>query len=76
LITRSLPLLAAGILATLFTGTVLAQGEKVSSAVELARQADRLKPGQWVWAPQISPQGPLLAFIDLSKQHATVCRPH
>lgn len=37
LITRSLSLLAAGILATLLAGPVLAQGEKVSSAVELAR---------------------------------------
>jgi len=74
LITSSLPSLAAGVLAALLAGPVLAQGEKVSSAVELARQADRLKPGQWVWAPQISPQGPLLVFVDLSKQLATVYR--
>jgi hypothetical protein len=61
-------------LATLLAGPVLAQGEKVSSPIELARQADLLKPGQWVWAPQISPQGPLLVFVDLSKQLATVYR--
>ena len=72
--TSLLPLVAAGVLATLLAGPVLAQGEKVSSAVELARQADRLKPGQWVWAPQISPQGPLLVFVDLSRQLATIYR--
>lgn len=53
---------------------VQAQGAKVSSPVELARQADRLAPGQWVWAPQIAPQGPLLIFVDLSRQLATVYR--
>lgn len=51
-----------------------AQGAKTSSAVEMARQADQLKPGQWLWAPQIAPQGPLLVFVDLSKQLATVYR--
>lgn len=54
--------------------TALAQGAKVSSPVELAREADRLAPGQWVWAPQIAPQGPLLVYVDLSKQLATVYR--
>ena len=53
---------------------VQAQGAKVSSPVELARQAERLKPGQWVWAPRIAPQGPVLVFVDLSKQLATVYR--
>lgn len=51
-----------------------AQGSKVSSPLELARQADKLAPGQWVWAPRIAPQGPVLVFVDLSKQLATVYR--
>lgn len=51
-----------------------AQGARVSSPVELARQADRLKPGDWVWAPRIAPQGPMLVFVDLSRQLATVYR--
>lgn len=55
-------------------GVATAQGASASSAVELARQADRLKPGQWVWAPQIAPRGPLLVFVDLSRQTATVYR--
>lgn len=65
-------LLAAAAIATAVPAA--AQGAKVSSPVELARQADRLKPGQWVWAPVIAPKGPLLVLVDLKAQRATVYR--
>ncbi|OON60775.1 L,D-transpeptidase [Massilia sp. KIM] len=67
-------LLTAGLAASLAAGPAAAQGAKTSSAVELARQAERLKPGQWLWAPQIAPRGPMLVFVDLSTQRATVYR--
>jgi L,D-transpeptidase catalytic domain len=51
-----------------------AQGAKVSSPAELARIADELKPGEWVWAPTVAPAGPLLVYVDLSRQRATVYR--
>jgi len=51
-----------------------AQGAVASSPPELARMADRLKPGEWVWAPQVAPAGPLLVYVDLSRQRATVYR--
>lgn len=51
-----------------------AQGATVTSPVELARQAAALKPGQWVWAPQIAPAGPVLVYVDLSTQTADVYR--
>ena len=51
-----------------------AQGAVASSPPELARMADRLKPGDWVWAPQVAPGGPLLVYVDLSRQRATVYR--
>jgi hypothetical protein len=51
-----------------------AQGAKVSSPAELARIADELKPGEWVWAPSVAPSGPLLIYVDLSRQRATVYR--
>ncbi|WP_242146952.1 hypothetical protein [Sphingomonas sp. BAUL-RG-20F-R05-02] len=49
-----------------------AQGAKASSAPELARQAEKLKPGEWVWAGAIAPSGPLLVYVyvDLSRQLA------
>lgn len=53
---------------------LMAQGAKTSAAVELANAAGHLKPGQWVWAPEISPIGPLTVFVDLSTQTATVYR--
>jgi len=76
---RALPALLLS--ATLFTATIAAhapranaQGAKVSSPVELARLADQLKPGEWVWAPAVSPSGPVLIYVDLSAQRATVYR--
>lgn len=51
-----------------------AQGSKVSSPTEFARQADKLKPGQWVWAANVAPAGPILVYVDLSRQLATVYR--
>ena len=51
-----------------------AQGAKVSSPVELARLADQLRPGQWVLAPNVAPEGPILIYVDLSHQRATVYR--
>lgn len=65
---------AALLLATLPLAPALAQGAKVSSAVELAREAESLKPGEWVWAPEVAPSGPLLIYVDLSTQRATVYR--
>ncbi len=51
-----------------------AQGAANSSSVDLARKAESLKPGQWVWAPEIAPAGPVLVYVDLSDQTATVYR--
>lgn len=51
-----------------------AQGAQVSSAPELARRIDQLKPGEWVWAPAIAPSGPVMIYVDLSRQIALVYR--
>lgn len=51
-----------------------AQGKTTSSAVELAQRADTLKPGEWVWAPSISPRGPVTIYADLNRQIATIYR--
>ena len=64
----------AGLAAALCAPAARAQGAKASSAAEFARMADQLKPGQWVWAAQIAPKGPLLVYVDLSRQLATVYR--
>ncbi len=51
-----------------------AQGSTASSATEFARTADRLKAGQWVWAPGVAPNGQVMVYVDLSRQLATVYR--
>lgn len=68
------PLLCAAALPLLWASPALAQGAKASSPVELARDIDRLKPGEWVWAPEVAPAGPILVYVDLSAQRATVYR--
>jgi hypothetical protein len=66
--------MATILLAGLIAAPLHAQGAVASSPPELARMADKLKPGQWVWAPQVAPAGPLLIYVDLSRQRATVYR--
>ena len=51
-----------------------AQGALQSEQLRLAKQAEKLKPGQWVWAEKIAPAGPILVYVDLGRQRATVYR--
>lgn len=67
------PVLAM-LLAALAAEPALSQGRSASSAVDLARAADSLQPGEWVWAPEIAPSGPVLIYVNLSDQRATVYR--
>jgi hypothetical protein len=53
---------------------LLAQGSPNSAQLELARQAHKLKPGQWLLYPNIAPKGPVLIYVDLDTQLATVYR--
>ena len=55
-------------------GQLAAQGAPKSAQLELARQADKLKAGEWVWKPEIAPLGPVLVYVDLGRQRATVYR--
>jgi hypothetical protein len=48
-----------------------AQGAKSSAPIDAARE---LKPGQWIWVPEASPQGPVTILVDLSRQVALVYR--
>ena len=51
-----------------------AQGALQSAQLELAKQAEKLRPGEWVWAERIAPKGPILVYVDLARQWATVYR--
>jgi hypothetical protein len=64
-----------GVLALANSGSpTLAQGAPKSAQLELAKQAEKLKPGQWIWKPEIAPAGPILVYVDLTRQLATVYR--
>lgn len=52
----------------------LASGSKVNSQYQLARKAGDLRPGDWVWAESLAPRGPVLVYVDLDRQLATVYR--
>ncbi len=66
--------LLLGLAAALVPSTGYAQGAKASSPPEFARKIDTLKPGEWVWAPEVAPSGPVLIYVDLSRQIAMVYR--
>jgi hypothetical protein len=64
----------AGAAALGLTAPALAAGTRVTSQYQLARAAAGLKPGDWVWAESLAPRGPVLVYVDLDRQQATVYR--
>src|SRR5215210_6712663 len=62
------------VIAAALASPVVAQGATTSAQLKLAKQAEALKPGEWVWAPQIAKSGPVLVYVDLGRQRATVYR--
>jgi hypothetical protein len=64
----------AALLAAAPPSAALGQGAPKSAALELAKQAEKLKPGEWVWKPEIARDGPVLVYVDLGRQRATVYR--
>lgn len=64
--------LAAFLTTCLLVGPSRAQS--ATAAIELAHQADRLQSGRWVWAPEIAPNGPVVIYVDLSRQLVSVYR--
>lgn len=71
---RNVAWLGASAIALFTAPEAAAQGAITSSAAEFTRMVDRLKPGEWVWAPGIAPAGQVLVYVDLSQQLATVYR--
>jgi len=65
---------ASAFLALSFPTSAIAQGAATSAQLQLAKQADKLKPGEWVWKPDIARTGPVLVYVDIGRQRATVYR--
>ena len=71
---RFIQVILAAALAATPIAQLAAQGAPKSAALELAKQAEKLKPGEWVWKPEIATTGPVLVYVDLGRQRATVYR--
>jgi hypothetical protein len=66
--------LIAASLVTLPLASAVAQGSPESAQLQLAKEAEKLQPGEWVLKPEIAPEGPVLVYVDLGRQRATVYR--
>ena len=53
-------LCAAALLLAASAPPAFAQGAPKSAQLKLAKQADQLKPGEWLLYPDIAPTGPVL----------------
>ncbi|WP_294539139.1 L,D-transpeptidase family protein [uncultured Rhodoblastus sp.] len=68
------PALALWVSLSMSGAPALAQGAQQSAPLDFARDALALKPGEFVWAPEIAPSGPVSIVVDLSTQRATIYR--
>lgn len=64
--------LAIAILAFVFSIPAHAQPSLESGSVTGA--AERLKPGEFLWAPEVAPRGPVLLVVSLATQRAVIYR--
>lgn len=69
---RPFLLLLAGLAAALGQATLSAQPSLQSGSV--AEAAARLKAGEFIWAPEVAPQGPVLLIVSLTNQRAVLYR--
>ena len=45
-----------------------------SAGISVVEAAETLKPGEYLWAPDVAPHGPLLLMVSLTTQRATLYR--
>lgn len=64
-------LLAAALVAS--SGAAPAQQVQIGSG-SVVQTVTTLKPGHYVWAPQVAPEGPMLLIVNLSTQRALLFR--
>jgi hypothetical protein len=72
--TRFGALAACCLLGGMPVSPAIAQGAVKSAQLQLAKEAEKLQAGEWVLYPNIAPQGPVLVYVDLGRQLATVYR--
>src|SRR5690606_15689614 len=63
--------LAIGVLALASAGS--AQRQPLDSG-SVMQAVERLKPGHFIWAPEIAPQGPMLVVVNIATQRLVAYR--
>lgn len=53
---------------------VLSIAQAPTAGESVLGAAEALKPGEYLWAPQIAPHGPLLLIVSTATQRATLYR--
>ncbi|MGE0773754.1 MAG: L,D-transpeptidase [Sphingomonadaceae bacterium] len=72
-LTRRMLLAAStALVAGLGTGPLFAQA--ASDKGSIAATVEKLEPGQYLWAPEAAPKGPVIVVVSLAKQRAYVYR--
>ena len=57
---------------TLYVGAPRADG--MHPLVSVVQAVTQLKPGEYVWAPEVAPQGPMLLIVNIATQRAVLFR--
>jgi hypothetical protein len=63
----------AGVVLLLASGAVLAQRVSLGEG-SVVQKVAKLRPGQYVWAPELAPNGPMLLVVNLASQRAVLFR--
>lgn len=66
--------LAAAAAAAAAAAPIAAAGEPTLQSGTVLAAAERLKAGEYLWAPEIAPRGPVLVVVSLATQRAVVYR--
>lgn len=51
-----------------------ASAQMSDAPVTVADAVEKLKPGEFIWAPQVAPEGPMMIVVSLQRQRAYVYR--
>lgn len=61
--------------AALFVAPVSAESAQTSvPSITVADAVEMLKPGEYIWAPQVAPEGPIMIVVSLQRQRGYIYR--
>ncbi|MBJ7439615.1 MAG: L,D-transpeptidase [Sphingopyxis sp.] len=60
--------------AALLVAPALTSAQHPVPSMTVADAVERLKPGEYIWAPQVAPEGPIMIVVSLQRQRAYIYR--